>query len=399
MLRELLKFIKKFIKVKINEKNINNFTIQYISPLLGGASRIYNMAKHLAKKNKIILLCNDYKQVKSVETDCDEFYEFVSNPNIELYFVRAIGGRLSQIFNPSLILNGLKIIKNKKPDIILAEFVWSGLHALIFNILSKTPYILDEHNVEFLRFERMKKGNKVTRLFLKIYEKLSCNFAQKVFCVSEVDKTYLSNILNIDKSKIIVVPNGIDTDKFYPDIEKGYKIRKKLNIDYNDPIILFFGKLDYKPNLEAVELICHEIMPRVLKKLPNAKFLIVGDNPPLKFSHENIIFTGPVKNIEDYINASDVVICPLRSGGGTRIKILEALACGKVIISTSIGAEGLTTSNNIIIRDKWDEFAKEIINVIIHSMEKGKNKNVNDVIDRYAWKNIVKIINHELLDT
>ena len=360
-------------------------------PYWGGASRIYNLAKNLAKENKIVLLCNDYKETKIPNINCNEFNELSLNPSIQLHFVKSLS-KFSQIFNPLLIIKGLNITRKEKPDLIIGEFAWSGFHIIILHLLSRCPYILDEHNVEFLRFERMKRGNKLTTLLLKIYEKISCKFAYKVFCVSEVDKNFLISKLNVTKNKIMVVPNGIDTDKFYPDIKKREKTREKLKVGQNTPLILFFGKLDYKPNYEAMEIIYKQILPRILERVQNVKFLAVGDNPPLEFSHKNIIFTGVVENIEDYINASDVVICPLLSGGGTRIKILEALACGKIVITTKIGAEGLLDENTnkmLIIADNWDEFTEKIIN----SINKKIHKPNRDFIERYSWKSIIGVLN------
>jgi len=165
--------------------------------------------------------------------------------------------------------------------------------------------------------------------------------------------------------------------------KNNHEIRKKLNLE-DVPVILFFGKLDYKPNYEAIEIIRNEILPRVLKKKPNTKFLIVGDNPPLEFKHQNIIFTGLVKKIEDYINASDFVICPLVSGGGTRIKILETLACGKPVISTTIGAEGIENEENselLYLCDDWNDFAEKIILSLLN-----KKSKIHKDLFEFSWE-------------
>lgn len=278
-----------------------------------------------------------------------------------------------------------------RPDIILAEFIWSGFNAMVIRLLGGTPYILDEHNVEFLRFERMQRGNRFSRYILKLYEKFACSFASKVFCVSENDKAFLGSQLNIPEYKLYVVPNGVDTEKFHLDHMGRKRTRAKLNIT-SEPLILFFGKLDYKPNYEAVQIILNRILPNVLYKLPEAKFLIVGDNPPTKYTHNSILYTGVVRTVEDYINASDIVICPLLSGGGTRIKILEALACGKVVISTHIGAEGLIDDecdNSLRIIDNWDDFSDEIIEALNDIADA---KTQNTFILKYSWDKISETI-------
>ena len=367
-------------------------------PYWGGASRIYNLAKYLAKEYKVVLLCNEYKQIKKANIDCNEYYELSSNANFKLHFVKS-PSKFSQIFNPFLILEGIETIKNEKPDIILAEFAWSGFHAIVLGFISQVPYILDEHNVEFLRFERMKRGNRITQFMIKLYEKLACTFASKIFCVSEVDRDFLISKLGIKKEKIVIVPNGVDTNKFYPDVMKREKIRQKLGIDRNTPLFLFFGKLDYKPNLEAVNIIYYKILPNVFEKEPEAKVIIVGNgslgSDIKKLKHKNPIFVGFAERIQDYINTCDFVICPLISGGGTRIKILESIACGKQVISTSLGAEGLineATKGNLIIADDWNQFSKEVVKLIRTKTTKVPKK----FRSAYDWGKIVKKVEQHL---
>jgi len=354
-------------------------------PYAGQLSRNYNLAKNIAKNNKIWLLVNKYKQIEKHTIDCDEYRELYSNPNVQIQFVKSYG-KFSQMFNPFLIIAALKIIKNERPDYLFAESLWSGFHVRLLNFLYHIPYILDEHNVEFLRFRRIKRGNSIIRYLLKIYEKVSCNFAYKVFCVSAVDRDFLISKLDVPKKKLLIVPNGVNNEKFFPDDKKAIETRNKLKLDKN-PLILFFGKLDNLPNYEAVKIIQSEILPRVLRKIPNARFLIVGDNPPKSVHHENMIFTGLVEKIEDFINASDVVIAPLLSGGGTRLKIVEAFACGKIVISTSIGAEGLAqeVGNDFLkIHDNWDEFSEQIV----ISLSKKFSQINKEFINRYSWNHI-----------
>jgi len=362
-------------------------------PYWGGATRIYNLTKYLAKEHKIILLCNDFKQLQERDTNCPEFDQLVSINNIKIKMVKS-SRRSSQIFNSLLVKEGLTIIKNDKPDLIIAEFVWSGLHAIIMKIFKKVPYILDEHNIEFLRFQRMNRGGKISRFFLKFFEKICCNYASSIFCVSKIDRNFLISQLKIPGEKISVIPNGVNIDKFYPDKSKIDKIKKKYDLQ-DKPVILFFGKLDYSPNYEAVKIIHDEILPRVLRESPNAVFLIVGDNPPIEFHHNNLIFTGLVDNIEDYINLPDVVICPFTSGGGTRIKILEAMACGKTIVSTTIGAEGLIEKENkdfLLISDSWEEFSKKILS----SLKLTISKSSTEYVARFSWENCISEISTRL---
>jgi len=362
-------------------------------PYWGATSRTYNIVKNLSKENEVFLLCNDYKSVKDFSRyNCEEFKSLKQNSNVKIYFVDS-KGKKSQVVNRKLIFKGLEIIKNENPDIIISETLLSGFHGLIFRFLKGVPFILDEHNVEYIRFNRMNRGNRFTRMILKYYEYISCKFSEKVFCCSKTDKRFLSEKLNISEKKIVVIPNGIDTDKFYPNKKNNSKIRKKLNVNEETPLVLFFGKLDYIPNMEAIDIIYREILPKFVDKKPSCKFLIVGVNPPLNYSHNNLIFTGMVDKIEDYINVSDVVISPLISGGGTRIKILEAIACGKNVVSTKIGAEGLINKKSneiIVISDNWEDFVNKTINLLKN--KPSVEKKCLEFSEEYSWKKISKRI-------
>lgn len=114
----------------------------------------------------------------------------------------------------------------------------------------------------------------------------------------------------------------------------------------------------------------------------------MGGGYEFNFKHDSIIFTGVVNHIEHYINASDVIIAPTLKGGGTRIKILEAIACGKKVISTKRGAEGLInelTKPFLEIADNWNDFAECIIKTLI---EKRNKKVPKKLIKKYSWEQI-----------
>jgi len=357
--------------------------------LSGGAVRTNALLKYLAKENEIFYVYNKYHQVKEVREGKIKFN--IKNKtrfsNVKLYSVGP-SIRAAQLFNPLLLMNSYNIIKKEKIDLVIGEFAWSGVYLLLLKFLTHAPYIIDEHNIEYelVKFNYGLIGKLICPI-VGLYEKLTWKFSKYVFCVSENDKKAIINLGGSDK-KIIFVPHGIDND-FLKKLNKK-TIRKGLNLNPGDSIILFFGKLDYSPNKEAVNMIHEELLPRILNKIKkNIKFLIVGSNPP-NLKHENIIFTGPVENIKNYIGASDVVINPLLHGAGTRFKILEAIACGKRVISTSIGASGLADENLedfLIITDDWDEFARGIIKNL--NLPKKDGKLPKKFLEKYLWGNII----------
>ena len=205
--------------------------------------------------------------------------------------------------------------------------------------------------------------------------------------MSEDDRKQI-NELGVNINKIITVPNGVDILQFRPEPSKKYEIANKLNINVESPIIIFSGSLNYTPNLQAIQIIYEKLINPVLEAVPDAKFVIVGSNPPLHFKHESIIFTGYVEKIEDYINASDLVIAPLISGGGTKLKIVEAISCGKTVITTSVGAEGLigeSTKGFLKIADNWNDFIIEMINSLKSSQSTDLPRGF---IKMYSWDSI-----------
>jgi glycosyltransferase involved in cell wall biosynthesis len=362
-------------------------------PYWGGGTRTYNLVRYLAKKHKVYLISPFYRQFKNKKIDGHRLKLkklgveiFTPNPliRIEHPFTKHI--------NPEVILKCMEIILTKKIDVIICDYPWSGINLLLLNFFFKKPFIFHEHNIEYkIKDEIRAKYGKL----MKILELVLCKLAKRIVTVSEEDKKILINELKVNPKKIVVVENGFDKNTFYPEKKNNQKIRKKHKLG-DEPIVLFFGKLDYPPNKEAVYKIRWQILPLVLGKIPNAKFLIVGKEYEFGIEHESMIFTGLVDNINDYINVADVVIVPLLAGSGTRIKILESIACGKTVVSTSKGAEGLInelTKPFLKIADDWETFSNYVVETILNP----KNKKVpKEFIKKYSWNNIYKKIEEVL---
>jgi len=356
-------------------------------PYWGGGTRTYNLVKYLAGKHKIYLVSPFYRQFEEkkinghrIELKKIDVEIFTPNPliRIEHPFTKHI--------NPEVILKCIEILLTKKIDIIICDYPWSGINLLVANFFFRKPFIFHEHNIEYkIKDEIRAKYGKL----MKILELILCKLAKRIVTVSQKDKKILVKELGINPKKIFVVENGFDEKVFRPNSKNTKEIREKYNLK-DDPVILFFGKLDYPPNKDAVYKIRWNILPLVLEKIPNAKFLIVGKKYEFRIEHENMIFTGLVDNIQDYINAADVVIVPLLAGGGTRIKILEAIACGKIVISTSKGVEGLVnkiTKPFLKIANNWETFSALILETL---KRREKRKVSKEFIKKYSWKNIYK---------
>lgn len=171
--------------------------------------------------------------------------------------------------------------------------------------------------------------------------------------VSEVEAEAARRLLHVDNVEI--VPNGVDTDYF--------------TTAKTEPVpgyLLFTGNMKYAPNAEAVRYFCQSILPLIAEQLAEVRFHVAGDAPGREIralSSKNVIIHGRVPDMRPYQHAAEVVVVPLLRGGGTRLKILEAAACGKAIVTTSAGVEGLAlrADRDLVVADTAEDFARAIV--------------------------------------
>jgi len=225
------------------------------------------------------------------------------------------------------------------------------------------PTVLFQHNVEteIWRRHAETESNPIRKMIYRMefakmlrYEQKIVREYQHVIAVSENDKKLMSQWT--DESRIAVVPTGVDLRQYRPE-----PVPREVG-----PLVMFVGAMDWEPNIDAVEYFCDEIWSQVLAAVPEARFRIVGRNPDRrvqKFASSSVEVTGRVASVIDHLRDAAVVIVPLRIGGGTRLKIYEAMAAGKAVVSTSIGAEGLDVNHgrDILLADTQREFAESII--------------------------------------
>jgi glycosyltransferase involved in cell wall biosynthesis len=174
-----------------------------------------------------------------------------------------------------------------------------------------------------------------------------------VIAVSEHDRELMSRW--VDPSRITVVPTGVDLRQYRPDPA----------IHDESPLVIFTGAMDWEPNIDAVEYFCEQIWPAVIAAVPDARFRIVGRNPDRrvhKRASASVEVTGRVASVVDHLRRAAVVVVPLRIGGGTRLKIYEAMATGRAVVSTTVGAEGLDVHHgrDIVLADDPVAFSQAI---------------------------------------
>ena len=260
------------------------------------------------------------------------------------------------------------------------------------------PILLVEHNIEYLldlqRFllsgsytsnDRFCLWQEYYRTFL--WERRAWNLASKVVALTKEEETAVRRLEpNIE---VVMIPNGIDhklsisntlellSSNYNSTSNNSHSIKEHnttlSKIHDNSPIILFVCNFAYDPNVDAALYFSTEIFPIILKQVPNVRLFLVGNSPPTEIrrlafpKHSHIKVTGYVDSLDPFYEASTVVVCPLRIGGGVKVKLLEAIRAGKAIVTTSVGAQGLNLSDNraLCVSDKKLEFAKIVIKFLI----------------------------------
>lgn len=245
--------------------------------------------------------------------------------------------------------------------LVQIEQIWSALYPLLYARLTGKVCLLDDHNVEAVLAQRLSNYVSNRKLFaawvtyVSVLERVCCMLAESVVVTSELDKHDLSCIQHVPEKKIRVIPNGTDLSKYKPDPALGTETRRSLGILDEDPVLAFVGRSSYPPNRLAVEYIKNVLSPAVWQRHPKARFLIVSRELPESIRENADPRFIPVTDKKDYpyINAANLCLAPLVVGGGTRIKILNYLACGKPVVSTPIGVEGIpvTADRQIAIAD------------------------------------------------
>jgi glycosyltransferase involved in cell wall biosynthesis len=251
-------------------------------------------------------------------------------------------------------------IAEAHPDIAICDFLDAAIN---FPRSLNVRSVLFQHNVESEIWRRHAETctsllrRQVYELeFAKMlrYEREMVRRFDHVIAVSEHDRTLMSAWT--DSAQISVVPTGVDLARFKPEE----------NAQPAGPLAVFVGAMDWPPNVDAVEYFCNEVWPSVQAKLPGAQFRIVGRNPGpriQKLASASIRVTGSVPSVVEHLREAAVVVVPLRIGGGTRLKIYEAMAAGKAVVSTSIGAEGLDVKHgsDICLADDAGAFTTGVV--------------------------------------
>jgi glycosyltransferase involved in cell wall biosynthesis len=268
-----------------------------------------------------------------------------------------------------------KCVQDFRPDLIIVEELWfypylPSLHKI------GCPIILDSHNLETILFRDLHKakGRSPSGLqywlqhwrdyrLQQVEQRMVQSVSQNWVCSLE-DKQGLEKLYS--PAPCWVIPNGIDIEEYQP--VKLKQVIPPPDLQHPQPTVLFLGTLAYGPNIEAVKWLLTDIYPLLQQAEPNCRLLLVGRNPQRWIRTKakntpNIWVTGAVKDVRPYMAAAQVMVVPLKQGGGTRLKILEAFAAGCPVVSTAKGAEGLQAEDgtHLLIRNTTTDITTAIL--------------------------------------
>lgn len=347
-----------------------------LPPDMGGKIRSYNILKQLARRHEITLFTFYPEHPDDQHLRGNGFFTHIVPVPLPLPARRSLGEYLraarimaarrpvtiDKFLYPEVRRRYAELLASDTFDVVVCDFL---VPASLMHWKTPPPTILFTHNVEAQVWERHYKVT--TNPLMKIVcwlesralsgaERHYVELADQVLAVSENDRAFFLQF--VDASRVSVIPTGVDTEYFQPSPEPE-----------QPGAMVFTGTMDWMPNEDGVAYFADKIFPLIQHEIPDAAFWAVGRRPPRRIqalASGSVIVTGAVDDIRPYLGKAAVCVVPLRSGSGTRIKIFEAMAMGKAVVSTTMGAEGLPVSHgeNIILADEPGDFARQVVQLL-----------------------------------
>ena len=320
-------------------------------------------------------------------------------------FLRALRTRRSlygTLFASKAFADTLRArLESEQYDIVQCEFPYTAQYAPRRRTRGRPVWVLDAHNVEFrlnATIAGISSGARgaIYRAYasrerrLRREEELdACRRMDRVITVSRADAAVLGSVL--PSLSPAIVPNGVDVSRFTPsDVPE----------EARSPSAVFVGRMDYRPNVDAVHWFCSEILPLVQRVVPAFTFTICGTNPVPSVRKldrlEGVEVTGRVADPRPYLDRAAVAVTPIRAGSGTRLKILEALAMGRPVVATTLASEGLETvaGKHLMIANQAADFADQIVHLLENQAERRRLGQAGRefVERRHDWKTVVSML-------
>ncbi|MFM7311498.1 MAG: glycosyltransferase, partial [Flavobacteriales bacterium] len=268
-------------------------------------------------------------------------------------FLTSDSYNISRFFSTDFDIRLTKWLKREAFDIIHLESLFMAPYIGTIKRYSSAPIVLRTHNLEYVIWEKIALGtsNPLKRMYLKYlasklrnYEVGALNQVSGIAAISEEDR---HRFLNVGvKKKIKTIPFGVEMNRYRPG-----------SIDDAEFALFHLGAMDWGPNLEGISWFLNSIWPRIHGAFPQLKLHLAGRNMPKEImgkKYPQVIIDGDIQDAMSYMNSKKIMVVPLLSAGGVRIKIIEGLALGRVVISTTLGSEGLDCEDGqqILLADR-----------------------------------------------
>lgn len=346
-------------------------------PTDGSLLRVYNLIKQISRQHEVSLITSfkpptgEDSVAAHLRTLC-RHVEFIGRPDYSVreFRLRQLQGALKRepmrymtLYSEKMADKVRSLVQNNHIDIVDIERLCLAPYIHAIASTSQCAKVLGLHDVPYVQYRRMMSVERDWRAKRRIFfmdlmfsKQTTLRYARrfdKCVVVSESDRSTLQQAgPDLD---IAVVPNGVDTQAhlLLPDPPAA-------------PTLLFVGSMNYPPNADGAIFFCQEVFPLIKQRVPDAKLLIVGQKPGRAvqaLASDDVTVTGFVESVLPYYQQASVFIVPLRAGGGSRLKILESMALGRPVVSTTLGCEGIdvTRGDNILIADTPDDLAAQVL--------------------------------------
>jgi sugar transferase (PEP-CTERM/EpsH1 system associated) len=372
----------------------------------GGKIRSYHILRELSRRHDVTFFTSYAEHRDDIHGELDRIFSRVICHSLCMprsrsfrhlaHYARGIFSRQPHQFlryhSAQVTLALRSLLEREKFDVVVCDFLAA---APLIPWECPTPKVLFTHNVEALIWRRhcavarnpLWKAISWREYFTTARaERRYLNLADHVLTVSETDRDVFAR--TIDSAKITVIPTGVDLEFFRPVAE-----------EERPHTLVFTGSMDYMPNEDGVCYFVEQVLPRVRSHIPNVALQVVGRHPSprlLKLASmtSGVEVTGAVDDIRPYVQRGSVYVVPLRVGSGTRLKIFEAMAMGKAVVSTSVGAEGLPVrpGNDILIADSPDAFANGVVRLLANRNFRSElGKAARELVARkHSWGSVAQ---------
>jgi sugar transferase (PEP-CTERM/EpsH1 system associated) len=398
-----------------------------VPPDTGGKIRSYNILRELAREHSVTFFSFYAAHDGDAHPELEDIFERVVCIPLKLPVPKSLAEMRDYVLGllsaepysitkycvPAVRRRLRALLQQETFDVILCDFL---VAAGVIPWEWPTPKVLFTHNVEAAIWRRHYEvaKNPIWKAIswlewrkMEAAERRYLGLADRVLAVSETDRDAFASFLDPDKLKVI--PTGVDVDYFQP--IPGDEIANSL---------VFTGSMDWLPNEDGILYFVETILPLIKLQCPQVHLEVVGRSPSRKLqalaeassaearstetrsteATKSVRLTGWVEDIRPFLARGSVCIVPLRIGGGTRLKIFEAMAMGKAVVSTSVGAEGLPVRHgeNILLADTPRDFAESVISLLRDANQRTRLGTAARALvqEKYSWPKVTESFSRAL---